>query len=88
MAWIPEPIYKALPAAYAVSAVALVAAFGIHGPAALSALALLAAAGLTALWRHQHRDDTPVAPEPSAQKLEWEARRAKRDAQALNKSMQ
>lgn len=88
MAWIPEPVYKALPATYAASAVALIAAFGMQGPAALSALALMGAAGLTALWRHQHRDNTPEAPEPSAQKREWEARRAKREAQDLNKSLQ
>jgi uncharacterized membrane protein YhiD involved in acid resistance len=87
MAWIPEPIYKALPAAYAVAGVGLVVAFGTQGPAALSALALLAAAGLTALWRYQHRDDTPSTPEPSPQKLEWEARRAKRESQAMNKTL-
>jgi hypothetical protein len=88
MAWIPEPIYKVLPAAYAAAGASLIAAFGMQGPAALSALALFAAAGLTALWRHQHRDDTPAAAEPSAQKMQWEARRSKREAQASNKSMQ
>jgi hypothetical protein len=57
MAWIPEPIYKVLPAAYGASGLALIVAFGTKGPAALSALTLLTAAGLTALWRHQHREE-------------------------------
>jgi hypothetical protein len=80
MAWIPEPIYKHLPAAYALAGCGLVAAFGAKGPAAISALALWVAAGLTALWRHQHRDfiDTPRPASPH--KLAWESRRA-RDAQ-------
>jgi hypothetical protein len=80
MAWIPQPIYKHLPTTYAVAGCGLVAAFGGKGPAAISALVLWLAAGLTALWRHQHRDliDTPKTP--SSQKLAWESRRA-RDAQ-------
>jgi hypothetical protein len=87
MAWIPEPIYKVLPAAYGASALALIAAFGTKGPAALSALTLLTAAGLTALWRHQHREDRPSTHEPTPQKQQWEARRAKREAHAVNKAL-
>lgn len=79
MAWIPEPIYKTLPAAYTVAGVALLAAFGLDGPAALSALMLFSAAGLTAWWRYQHRED--IEPEvPLAQsraKEEWAQRRAR-----------
>jgi hypothetical protein len=80
MAWIPEPIYKHLPATYALAGCGLLATFGAKGPAAISALLLWLAAGLTALWRHQHRDfaETPKASSP--QKLAWESRRA-RDAQ-------
>lgn len=85
MAWIPEPIYKTLPVAYATAGAALIAAFGLRGPAAISALALFAAAALTALWRHQHRDNTPAPKEASPQKQAWEERRAKREAQSLNK---
>lgn len=80
MAWIPEPIYKALPAAYAIAGGGLLLAFGTKGPAAISALALWVAAGLTALWRHQHRDLSDEAAPPSPQKLAWESRRA-RDVQ-------
>jgi len=87
MAWIPEPIYKVLPAAYGASGLALIVAFGTKGPAALSALTLLTAAGLTALWRHQHREEKPSTHEPSPQKRQWEARRGKRDAQAMNKTL-
>ena len=86
MAWIPEPIYKTLPAAYALVGVALLATFGARGPAALSALALLLAAALTALWRHQHRDDAPQADKPSPQRQAWEARRAKREAQSMGQT--
>ena len=86
MAWIPEPIYKTLPAAYAVAGIALLATFGAHGPAALSALALLLAGGLTALWRHQHRDDSPSAAEPSPQKQAWQARRAKREVSSTGQN--
>jgi hypothetical protein len=80
MAWIPEPIYKHLPAAYALAGCGLLAASGAKGPAALSALALWVAAALTALWRHQHRDPVETPKSPSPQKLAWESRRA-RDAQ-------
>jgi hypothetical protein len=80
MAWIPEPIYKHLPATYALAGCGLFAAFGSKGPAAISALALWLAAGLTALWRHQHRDLLDTSKPPSPQKLAWESRRA-REAQ-------
>lgn len=80
MAWIPAPIYKTLPVAYAVAGGGLLLAFGTQGPAAISALALWVAAALTALWRYQHRELIEQPKAPSPQKLAWESRRA-RDAQ-------
>ncbi len=79
MAWIPEPLYKKLPAAYALAGCSLIAAFGPNGATAISALALFLAAGLTAWWRYQHREVSMAKPEsePSRQKQEWAQRKAR-----------
>jgi len=75
--WIPDSIYRKLPAIYAAAGLALIPAFGRNGPSVVSAVLLMGAGGLTALWRFKHRQ----APEQPAltPKQEWEQRRAKRD---------
>lgn len=77
--WIPEPIYRKLPAVYVVAGASLIPAFGFSGPSAISALMLFAAAGLTALWRYRHQSTgTPVEPIKSEVHKEWAQRRARR----------
>jgi len=80
--WIPESIYRKLPAAYVLAGSALIPAFGFSGPSAISTLMLFAAAALTALWRYQHQEKDvaePVKPS-SAERDEWAQRRARRQA--------
>jgi len=79
--WIPDAIYRKLPAIYAAAGAALIPAFGLNGPSVLSAALLVGAGVLTALWRYKHRQ-APELPTLTP-KQEWEQRRAKRD-QTLN----
>lgn len=75
--WIPDSIYKKLPALYATAGVAILPAFGITGPSVLSAAMLVTAGVLTALWRYKHRSaaeaDSTLSP-----KDEWAQRRERR----------
>ncbi len=79
--WIPDALYRKLPAIYAVAGAALIPAFGLNGPSVLSAALLVGAGALTALWRFKHRQ--PAELPALTPKQEWAQRRAKRD-QTLN----
>jgi hypothetical protein len=49
--WIPETLYKSLPAVYATGGAACLLVSGWQGPALLSGAALLAAAATISIWR-------------------------------------
>jgi hypothetical protein len=51
--WVPEWLYRLLPAIYGAAGAACLLSFGWVGPAVFSALALLGAAGLIVYWRLQ-----------------------------------
>lgn len=76
--WIPDPIYKALPVAYATVGALLIPFFGMSLPIVVSALTLFAAAALTVFWRFQYRDRPPPLEEMLRRK--WAQRRARRVA--------
>lgn len=75
--WIPDSIYKKLPALYAAAGLALLPAFGISGPSVISAAMLVAAGVLTGLWRYKHREAIKEAC-TSTPKDEWAQRRERR----------
>ncbi|TAK86580.1 MAG: hypothetical protein EPO09_19565 [Aquabacterium sp.] len=75
--WIPDSIYKRLPALYAVAGAALLPAFGLNGPSVVSAAMLVAAGALTALWRYKHRSAAEAEATPTP-KDEWAQRRERR----------
>ncbi|MDO9236774.1 MAG: hypothetical protein Q7U28_12195 [Aquabacterium sp.] len=79
--WLPDSIYRILPAAYAVTGVALVPLFGFSGPAVISSAMLLAAALLTTVWRYTHpeRKTPSSAPTASDVRDEWAQRRLRRE---------
>lgn len=78
--WIPESIYRKLPALYALAGAALIPVFGFSGPSAISALMLFAASGLTALWRRQHQQASAGQAQPGSHRPrdEWAQRRVRR----------
>ncbi len=76
--WLPELLYKVLPAIYAIAAAGLLAALGLNNViGTISAGLLFAASGLIILWRFQHRDATARKKGPSP-KDQWAERRARR----------
>ncbi len=77
--WIPAPIYKRLPVAYATAGVALVPAFGLTMPVAISAAALLGAAAVTQFQRHQFKVEN-AEPPPQPRDGWMERRRRRLDA--------
>jgi hypothetical protein len=77
--WIPAPLYKSLPIAYASAGVALVPAFGLTVPVVISSVAFLGAAVVTQLKRHQFKVEN-AAPPPQPRDGWMERRRRRLDA--------
>jgi hypothetical protein len=77
--WIPAPIYKRLPVAYATAGVALVPAFGLTVPVAISAMALISAAAVSQFKRHQFKEEN-AEPLPGPRDGWVERRKRRLDA--------
>jgi hypothetical protein len=70
--WLPNRLYRGMPALYAAGGVATVLLFGTHSPSVLSALLLFGAAAITLHWRI---NKAPPPPTVKRQRRPGELRR-------------